>query len=390
MHLSLIQEGGLGAWAALALGALGCLLGLLAVGALIGRSRAAFTLGVLTLVLSAAAAGAGMAGTVYGRQQTDRALAFVGSRAVGERVQRAGYRESRSSSWVGLSAALVLLALGGVGALLGSRLKKPQSRVQGFAEPRVVVTDENLGQSLIAAVFVFIASVACVGAWMMAHAGLPEGRYDFPDQDTDSWLLAEAIDELAAKEERGCEGLAEALGPFWGATDLREWPRKMRREVSPRLAWRAAADRCAKDILDALDGSGSSWTRERLLDSALLQDEGLHTRALTPPDPEPAEDAGGGLPKEEIARTVHEDLDGIRGCYEAALRTAPTLEGKVMVEFVVGPDGRVRSAQDVSDPAFPRAGVAACVVARFKALRFPRVNGGGAVTVRYPFVFKAG
>ena len=72
MHSSLIQEGGIGAWAAIALGALGCLLGVLAMVALIGRSRAAFTLGVLTLLLSVASAGAGMAGTVYGRHQTDR------------------------------------------------------------------------------------------------------------------------------------------------------------------------------------------------------------------------------------------------------------------------------------------------------------------------------
>ena len=56
--------------------------------------------------------------------------------------------------------------------------------------------------------------------------------------------------------------------------------------------------------------------------------------------------------------------------------------------FVIDPDGTVRSAEEASEPPFPSAKATACVLARFRALRFPRVNGGGSVTVKYPFIFK--
>lgn len=121
----------------------------------------------------------------------------------------------------------------------------------------------------------------------------------------------------------------------------------------------------------------------------------------------------GRLPPEVIQRIVRDNFAGMRTCYEEGLRRDPTLKGKISTKFVIGLDGTVSSAADVHDappsdrpdlpdalrdvdgrrqreePRFPDPEVTACVVARFKALRFPQPQGG-IVTVVYPVVFQPG
>ena len=419
----MIQEGGLGAYGAIAMGALGFLLGCFAVIALVGGSRSSFALGVATLIVAGAAAGVGMVGTVYGRHQVERAIAFVGSGIDKERILRVGTRESQSSSLIGFFAALLPLVMGGAASVLGSRLKRTPTRVQGFAEPNVS-SDDGMGQTMVAAVFVGIAAIACSGAWLLAHGELPKVRYDFADEDQDAWSLAGALDDVAATAKGGpnrCDRLADALDRFWVPDDKRAWPRKFRREVPPVLAaWRGAADGCAKQILESFDSGGlePAWTQEGLLESSLLQDEALHARALAwtskTPDAEPGTGGGGlglglglggglgggvskkepiigmgSLTKEDITGTIRKDLQAIRLCYERALTKSPQLEGKVMVKFVIGADGRVSLATDDSDVQFPDPKVTQCVLGRIRALRFPKPVGGGVVNVKYPFVFKS-
>lgn len=396
MILEMIQEGGIGAYAALAFGALGFLLGAFAFFAVLGKSRAAFALGVVTLVIASATAGAGMAGTLYGRSQVENALGHVSSGLDRERIHHLGFREAQLSSWIGFFAALLPLALGGAAALLGSRLQRPQSRVQGFAEP-VVSTDDGLGQTVMAGVFVAIAALATGGAWAMAHSELPKLRYAFDVNDSDAWSLAGAVEDVrGGKQPNACERLGEALDRYWEASDRREWPRQFRRELPAGLTWRAGADGCAKQILESLDEGNPDWSHDRLLDSVLLQDDGLHARALAwtakvPEAPTSAEPrvGSGSLPKEAIVNTIRADLKALRLCYERELMKTPTLEGKLVVKFLIGADGKVHSADDASDEPFPSAKVTACVLARFKAMKFPKPNGGGEVIVKYPFIFKS-
>ncbi|MDP1829123.1 MAG: AgmX/PglI C-terminal domain-containing protein [Archangium sp.] len=401
MIFELIQEGGIGAYAAIALGALGCLLGASSIIAALGKSRAAFALGVTTLVIASATAGAGMLGTVYGRSQVERALGHVSSGLDRERLHHLGFREAQSSSWVGFFAALLPLALGGAAALLGSRLQRPHaSRVQGFAEP-VVSSDEGPGQTVMAGVFVAMAALATGGAWAMAHGELPKLRFSFDATDSDAWALAGALEDVqGGRRPNGCARLADALDRYWDASDRREWPRRFRREIPGALSgWRAGADGCAKQILESLDTGGlePGWTQDGLLDSVLLQDDGLRTRALewtakspeAPPSPMEPRVGSGSLPKEAIANTIRADLKAIRLCYERELTKAPGLEGKVVVKFLIGADGRVQSVEDASDEPFPSQKVTTCVLARFEGMKFPRPSGGGVVIVKYPFIFKS-
>jgi hypothetical protein len=122
----------------------------------------------------------------------------------------------------------------------------------------------------------------------------------------------------------------------------------------------------------------------------------------------------GRLAPEIIQRVVRDNFAGMRTCYEEGLRRDPALKGKITTKFVIGLDGTVSAAADVhdaasserpdlpvdalrdvdgrreaQDPRFPDPEVTACVVARFKALKFPQPQGG-IVTVVYPVIFQPG
>lgn len=395
MNLDLIREGGIGAYAAIAFGGVGAMLGAFALVALLGKSRSAFGLGIAVLTVSALTSGVGMLGTVYGRYQVTRAVAFVGSGIDTERLLRAGHREAQSSSWVGFFAALLPLALGALAAVVGSRLQRPRTRTQGFAEP-VVSTDDGLSsQTVMAFIFVGISAVPSGGAWAMAHSELPKTRYSYDEMDSDGWALAAALDDVKNEKPHACDQLAVALDRYRETeSKLDAWPRKMKPIHAELSGWRAAADACAQRIATSLDDDSLSlpWTQAGLLRSSLLQDDALHARVLswTPktPDSLPEEVGNGTISTQDIQVTIRADLKAIRTCYERELAKSPGLGGRLEVQFTIGLDGRVSAVEDVSDEAFPSQKVTDCVMARFTKLDFPRPRGG-AVNVKYPFVFKA-
>ena len=77
----------------------------------------------------------------------------------------------------------------------------------------------------------------------------------------------------------------------------------------------------------------------------------------------------------------------VQACYERALRRAPLLEGKVLVQFTVGADGRVQAVEDLADPAMSDAEMISCVLKAVRTAEFPPTSDGDSVTVNYPFVF---
>ncbi len=97
-----------------------------------------------------------------------------------------------------------------------------------------------------------------------------------------------------------------------------------------------------------------------------------------------ATQVAGRLSPERVQRGVQ--TGSYRRCYELALMWAPSLAGRLTVRFVIGPDGRVKSAvaaaSDLPDPTLVR-----CVVAVFAAMVFPKPEGGDVV-VTYPLVFR--
>jgi len=95
----------------------------------------------------------------------------------------------------------------------------------------------------------------------------------------------------------------------------------------------------------------------------------------------------GSLDRTVIQRVIRRHLNQIRYCYERDLQVSPPLAGKIAVRMVIGPEGRVTSANAAQDTlAWPKT--TECVLRVIKRLRFPRPKGGGVVVVTYPFVFK--
>lgn len=95
----------------------------------------------------------------------------------------------------------------------------------------------------------------------------------------------------------------------------------------------------------------------------------------------------GRVPPEVIQRIVRLNFGMMRACYQDGLRRNPKLEGRVIVRFVIGRDGRVARAVD-GGSEIKDAKAIACVVEAFSRLEFPQPEGG-IVTVAYPIVFGA-
>jgi TonB family protein len=120
-------------------------------------------------------------------------------------------------------------------------------------------------------------------------------------------------------------------------------------------------------------------------------DDGLRARltARKPPQVRAgATTVSGRLPPEVIQRIVRQNFGRFRLCYERGLSNNPSLEGQVVVRFVIGTDGAVSSVTKQSSTLADEA-VAACVVAAFRSLSFPQPEGG-VVSVSYPIAFKPG
>lgn len=104
----------------------------------------------------------------------------------------------------------------------------------------------------------------------------------------------------------------------------------------------------------------------------------------------PAPDANvrRSLTPEAMREVVRPHLDtDVRECFEQTLALAPFVRGEVVVQLVIGPEGRVWGAHTATDaPGFPLAEAGDCIAARVRTWRFPAPAYGATVAVNYPFV----
>jgi len=94
----------------------------------------------------------------------------------------------------------------------------------------------------------------------------------------------------------------------------------------------------------------------------------------------------GAMDRSLIAEVVERNLNPIRYCYERELQKDPTLEGRIVVQFLISADGRVATAS-IRSTTLGSPAVESCVVGRFLRMRFPASDQGGIVIVTYPFAF---
>lgn len=96
----------------------------------------------------------------------------------------------------------------------------------------------------------------------------------------------------------------------------------------------------------------------------------------------------GTIDREAVRRVIRSILSQIKSCYERQLRSNSQLEGKVVIQFEIGAQGRVDVAKTRST-TLNDATTESCVAARIKEARFPEPPPGSIAVVDYPFVFGA-
>jgi hypothetical protein len=95
-----------------------------------------------------------------------------------------------------------------------------------------------------------------------------------------------------------------------------------------------------------------------------------------------------GLTAEEINRVVKARAGVFKACYQHELNRSPGLGGKIVVHFVIGGDGVVKSAKVSGGSTLRNDAVESCVTSNIMRLKFPAK--GGQANVNYPFLFQPG
>ena len=93
--------------------------------------------------------------------------------------------------------------------------------------------------------------------------------------------------------------------------------------------------------------------------------------------------AVGDLDKEVIRTVIKDQLAKLVACYEKGLAANPALEGTVMTQFFIAPNGAVAGSH--ASGIAPE--VDRCIAQTIRDIKFPRPKGGG-VQVNYPFTFR--
>jgi hypothetical protein len=96
----------------------------------------------------------------------------------------------------------------------------------------------------------------------------------------------------------------------------------------------------------------------------------------------------GGLTAEEINRVVKARAGVFRACYQKELNRSPGIGGKLVLHFVIGGDGSVKSAKTGGGSTLRNDEVESCVSSNIMRLKFPAK--GGQANVNYPFLFQPG
>ena len=94
----------------------------------------------------------------------------------------------------------------------------------------------------------------------------------------------------------------------------------------------------------------------------------------------------GSLDKTVIQRVMRQKRQAIRYCYEKSLKIDPTMSGKIVVSFVITPEGTVSEAS-IKSNTLKNEDIKACLLKVIRSMKFPAPKGGGIVKITYPFVF---
>ena len=92
-----------------------------------------------------------------------------------------------------------------------------------------------------------------------------------------------------------------------------------------------------------------------------------------------------GDERRAIGDYIRDNSSAIRDCYQKRLQERPTLQGKLVARFDIGPAGRVIGA--TADGIGDRE-LILCVVQAVRKWQFGKPASGGKIRVAYPFKFQ--
>jgi hypothetical protein len=91
---------------------------------------------------------------------------------------------------------------------------------------------------------------------------------------------------------------------------------------------------------------------------------------------------------EVIQKIVKDHRKPVRECYEKARKDLPTLQGDMIIHFVLGPDGKVKTIELNEQRSTLKAPpVVDCAIKVIKGLSFPPSSRGMETNVNYPYNF---
>lgn len=96
----------------------------------------------------------------------------------------------------------------------------------------------------------------------------------------------------------------------------------------------------------------------------------------------------GALTREEIQRVIDRFMAQIKYCYEKEFQKAPDLEGKLVANWTISPEGDVETSS-MAQNTMRNESVEKCLLRVVNRMMFPKPRGGGIVKVTYPFVFSS-
>ena len=117
---------------------------------------------------------------------------------------------------------------------------------------------------------------------------------------------------------------------------------------------------------------------------------------VTPPDGDGG-GGGGGEPQakcdpgrclEDISALIMADRKKARECFDAAAKTKPDIEGRVIINFEIDPEGTVVDAsQGMQDNQLTEAEVVDCISAWVRTLKFAKSPSGKTTRAYHRFDF---
>ena len=112
--------------------------------------------------------------------------------------------------------------------------------------------------------------------------------------------------------------------------------------------------------------------------------------SLVVEDEDPTEEPSPPIPQGDERRVIgdyiRDNSAPIRECYEKRLRESPTLQGKLVARFDIGPSGKVIGA--TADGIADRE-LIVCVITAVRNFEFDKPHSGGKLRIAYPFKFEA-